>query len=200
MVASQGYFVLEPNPRGSYGQGEAFTQANIKDFGGGDLRDILAGVDAAERAVAIDDRRVGIFGWSYGGYMTMWSVTQTQRFHAAVSGAGLSNWQSYYGTNNISTWMIPFFGNSVYEDPQVYAKSSPIEFITHEKTPMLLVAGDRDAEVPITQSYEYWNALKWLHVPTEFVVYPDEGHEFFKTPDQIDVARRLIGWFNRWLH
>ncbi len=199
MLASQGYFVFEPNPRGSYGQGEAFTAANIRDFGGGDLRDILTGIDAAERTVSIDDKRVGIFGWSYGGYMTMWALTQTHRFRAGVSGAGLANWQSYYGTNNISTWMIPFFGKSVYDDPAVYEKSSPIAFIKNVTTPTLLIAGDRDAEVPITQSYEYWNALKALHVPTRFVVYPDEGHLFGKVSDQIDVANRLVRWFDRWL-
>ena len=199
VLSSQGYFVLEPNPRGSYGQGEAFTQGNVKDFGGGDLRDILAGIDTAERTAPIDDKRVGIYGHSYGGYMTMWAVTQTNRFHAAVSGAGLSNWQSYYGTNNINTWMIPYFGKSVYDDPAVYAKSSPIDFIKNAKTPTLLYSGDRDAEVPVSQSYEYWNALKTFGVPTQFVVYPDEGHLFHVNANQADVARRLIGWYNRWL-
>ncbi|MGB8266207.1 MAG: prolyl oligopeptidase family serine peptidase [Candidatus Velthaea sp.] len=199
VLASQGYFVLEPNPRGSYGQGEAFTRANVKDFGGGDLRDILAGVTAAEAAVPIDDARAGIFGWSYGGYMTMWALTQTTRFRAAVSGAGLSDWLSYYGTNGIDTWMTPFFGASIYDDPAVYAKSSPINFITNVKTPTLLVGGDRDAEVPITQSYEYWHALKDLGVPTQLVIYPDEGHLFLKPADQIDVAKRLVGWFDRWM-
>ncbi|GAC1407756.1 MAG: S9 family peptidase [Candidatus Velthaea sp.] len=199
VLASQGYFVLEPNPRGSYGGGEAFTQANVKDFGGGDLRDILAGVDAAVRTAPIDERRVGIYGHSYGGYMTMWAVTQTNRFRAAVSGAGLSNWQSYYGTNNINTWMIPYFGKSVYDDPAVYAKSSPIAFIKNAKTPTLLYSGDRDAEVPVSQSYEYWNALKTFHVPTEFVVYPDEGHLFHVNANQADVAARMIRWFDRWM-
>lgn len=199
MLSSQGYFVLEPNPRGSYGGGEAFTQANVKDFGGGDLRDILAGVDAAEKTAPIDDKRVGIYGHSYGGYMTMWAITQTNRFHAAVSGAGLSNWQSYYGTNNINTWMIPYFGKSVYDDSAVYAKSSPIEFIKNAKTPTLLYSGDRDAEVPISQSYEYWNALKTFNVPTEFVVYPDEGHLFHVNANQADVAARLVRWYDKWM-
>ena len=111
------YFVLMPNPRGSYGEGEAFTQANRKDFGYGDLRDILAGVDAVSAKLPIDQQRIGITGWSYGGFMTMFAVTQTQRFHAAVAGAGISNWQSYYGENSIDQWMTPFFGASVYDDP-----------------------------------------------------------------------------------
>jgi dipeptidyl aminopeptidase/acylaminoacyl peptidase len=198
-LASQGYFVFMPNPRGSYGQGAAFTEANVKDFGYGDLRDILNGLDAVLKIAPIDPQRVGITGWSYGGYMTMWALTQTDRFKAAVAGAGLSDWLSYYGTNNIDTWMIPYFGRSVYEDPKVYERSSPMTFIKHVTAPTLIVGGDRDAEVPITQSYEYWNALRRLGVKTEFVVYPDEGHFFFKRADQADVMSRLVSWFNTYL-
>jgi dipeptidyl aminopeptidase/acylaminoacyl peptidase len=198
-LASRGYYVFKPNPRGSYGQGEAFTRANVKDFGYGDMRDVLSGLDAVEKTAPIDSERVGITGWSYGGYMTMWALTQTNRFKAAVAGAGLSNWQSYYGTNNIDTWMIPYFGSSVYDDPKVYERSSPMTFIKNVHTPTLIVGGDRDAEVPITQSYEYWNALRRLNVKTEFVVYPDEGHIFFKRADQADVMSRLVDWFDTYL-
>src|SRR6202040_418308 len=91
-LSSQGYFVFYPNFRGSFGQGQAFTRAKVKDFGYGDLRDILAGVDKVVREYPIDDKRIGLAGWSYGGYMTMWAVTQTQRFRAAVAGAGVSDW------------------------------------------------------------------------------------------------------------
>ena len=199
VLTARGYAVFEPNPRGSYGGGEAFTRANVKDFGGGDLRDILTGLDAASDVMPVNPKRIGIFGWSYGGYMTMWALTQTNRFKAAVSGAGLSDWLSYYGTNGIDTWMIPFFGKSVYDDPAVYAKSSPITFIKNVHTPTLMVGGTQDDEVPITQSYEYWHALKDLHVPTQLVVYPGEGHLFYKPADQIDVFRRIVGWFDRWL-
>jgi dipeptidyl aminopeptidase/acylaminoacyl peptidase len=151
------------------------------------------------KTAPIDPQRVGITGWSYGGYMTMWALTQTDRFKAAVAGAGLSDWLSYYGTNNIDTWMLPYFGSSVYEDPKVYERSSPMTFIKHVTAPTLIVGGDRDAEVPITQSYEYWNALRRLGVKTEFVVYPDEGHFFFKRADQGDVMSRLVNWFNTYL-
>ena len=195
-LAHLGYFIFKPNPRGSYGQGERFTRANVKDFGYGDLRDILSGLDAVERQVPVDPARVGIFGWSYGGYMTMWALTQTDRFKAAVSGAGLSDWLSYYGTNNIDTWMLPYFGASVYDDPAVYERSSPMTFIKNVRTPTLIVSGDRDAEVPISQSYEYWNALRRHGVKTEFVVYPDEGHHFFRHADQIDVMTRVVEWFD----
>jgi dipeptidyl aminopeptidase/acylaminoacyl peptidase len=199
-LSSQGYFVFRPNPRGSYGQGEAFTRANVKDFGYGDLRDILSGIDAVQADAPIDPARVGIIGWSYGGYMTMWALTQTNRFKAAVSGAGLSDWLSYYGTNDIDTWMIPYFGASVYDDPKVYERSSPITFIKNVHTPTLIVGGDRDAEVPISQSYEYWNALKRFGVKTQFVVYPDEGHFFFQPADQADVMSRAVDWFKTQLN
>ena len=198
-LPSAGYFVLFPNPRGSFGQGEAFTRANMKDFGYGDFRDVLAGVDEAIKTAPIDPKRLGLTGWSYGGFMTMWGVTQTDRFKAAVAGAGLSDWLSYYGTNNIDTWMIPYFGASVYDDPKVYERSSPMTFIRNVHAPTLIVGGDRDAEVPVTQSYEYWNALRRLGVKTEFVVYPDEGHFFFKRADQVDVASRLLNWFDTYL-
>jgi dipeptidyl aminopeptidase/acylaminoacyl peptidase len=198
-LPSQGYFLLLPNPRGSYGQGEKFTQANVKDFGYGDWVDILAGVDQAIQSAPIDPNRLGITGWSYGGFMTMWGVTQTNRFRAAVSGAGLADWLSYYGENKIDEWMIPYFGASVYDDPAVYAKSSPINFIKQTKTPTLIVVGDRDGECPAPQSFEFWHALKTLGVPTQLVVYPDEGHGFRTPAHNRDVMERTIAWFNRYL-
>lgn len=198
-LPSQGYFVLQPNPRGSYGQGEKFTAANVKDFGYGDFRDILAGVDEAIKSAPIDPDRIGLTGWSYGGYMTMWGVTQTNRFRAAVAGAGLSDWLSYYGENKIDQWMTPFFGATVYDDPAVYAKSSPITFIKNVKTPTLVVVGDSDGECPPPQSYEFWHALRTLDVPTQFVIYPHEGHEFADPAHSRDVIERAVNWFNQYL-
>jgi dipeptidyl aminopeptidase/acylaminoacyl peptidase len=195
-LAGMGYFVLYPNPRGSYGQGEAFTRANAKDFGYGDFKDIIAGVDEATRVAPIDPNRLGIAGWSYGGFMTMWAVTQTNRFKAAMAGAGLSNWQSYYGENLIDQWMIPFFGKSVYDDPEVYARSSPINFIKKAKTPTLILVGDSDGEVPAPQSYEFWHALRTLGVETQFVVYEREGHLFANPKHQRDVVARTLAWFD----
>ena len=198
-LSSRGYYILMPNPRGSYGQGEDFTRANVKDFGGGDLRDILAGVDAAIARYPIDAERLGVIGWSYGGYMTMWTVTQTNRFRAAVAGAGIANWQSYYGENLIDQWMVPFFGSSVYDDPAVYEKSSPIHYIKNVKTPTLIIVGERDAECPAPQSYEFWHALRTLNVPTQLVVYPGEGHMFIKPQHQVDRLDQTVAWFEKWL-
>ncbi|MFZ1160243.1 MAG: S9 family peptidase, partial [Candidatus Sulfotelmatobacter sp.] len=196
--AALGYFALCPNPRGSYGQGEAFTQGNVKDFGGGDYRDIMAGVGALSKQYPIDPKRIGIRGHSYGGYMTMWAETQTTRFAAAVAGAGLSDWLSYYGLNDIDEWMIPFFGTSVYDDPAVYAKSDPMRFVKAVKTPTLILVGDRDGEVPMEQSVEWWHALKAMNVPTTLVVYPDEGHMFIKPADARDYNLRTLEWFEEW--
>src|SRR6202040_2272454 len=198
-LSVRGYYVLLPNPRGSYGQGEDFTRANVKDFGHGDLRDNLAGVDAAIKKYPIDPNRLGVTGWSYGGFMTMWAVTQTNRFRAAVAGAGISNYLSYYGENKIDQWMIPYFGATVYDDPVVYAKSSPINFIKRAKTPTLIVVGDRDGECPAPQSYEFWHALKTLGVPTEFVIYPNEGHLFANPEHSRDVIDRTVMWFGQYL-
>ena len=196
--STMGYFAFCPNPRGSYGEGEAFTRGNIKDFGGGDFLDIMTGVDAILKQYPVDPRRLGIRGHSYGGYMTMWAETQTQRFAAAVAGAGLSDWLSYYGVNDIDEWMIPFFGASVYDDPAVYAKSDPIHVVKAVKTPTLILVGDRDGEVPMEQSVEWWHALKDLKVPVRLVVYSNEGHVFFKPADFRDYFVRNLEWFDEW--
>ncbi|TWB40691.1 alpha/beta hydrolase family protein [Nitrospirillum viridazoti] len=194
--AKAGYAVFLPNPRGSFGQGEAFTRANIRDFGGGDLRDIMAGIDAAEAQAPIDDNRLMIFGRSYGGFMSMWAITQTQRFKAAAIGAGLSDWYSYYGQNGIDRWMIPFFGKSAYEDPEIYDRLSPIRYIRNVKTPTLLHVGERDIETPVMQTREYWHALRAMGVETSFIVYADEGHVMQKAENIEDLNRRIIAWFD----
>jgi dipeptidyl aminopeptidase/acylaminoacyl peptidase len=189
--------VFSPNPRGSYGQGEAFTRANVKDFGHGDLRDILAGVDHVVKTVPVDEKRIGVLGWSYGGFMTMWAVTQTNRFRLAVAGAGIANWHSYYGQNGIDQWLIPYFGASVYDDPEVYARSSPINFIKKVKTPTLVLVGEHDDECPAPQSYEFWRALRRLGVPTQLVVYPGEGHGIRQPDHRRDILRRTAQWLDR---
>jgi dipeptidyl aminopeptidase/acylaminoacyl peptidase len=150
------------------------------------------------KTLPVDDKRVGIGGWSYGGYMTMWAVTQTNRFAAAVAGAGIANWQSYYGENSIDEWMLPYFGASVYDDPAVYAKSSPITFIKNVKTPTLIVVGDRDGECPAPQSYEFWHAIKAQGVTTKFIVYPGEGHHFRELVQRaVEVTPKAVARKNR---
>ena len=196
-----GYDLLLPNYRGSFGQGEAFTAADIDDIGGGDFRDIMAGVDAAERAAPIDEARLGIFGGSYGGYMAMWAVTQTHRFKAAASHAGISDWLSEQGEAPQMTQDAPdpVFGTLVYDDPRPQLHASPITHMRGVRTPMLITVGERDVECPLPQSQEFYQAMLALGVPTQFVVYAGEGHGFHKDVDRIDERNRTVGWFGRWL-
>lgn len=198
-LLERGYAIFLPNPRGSFGQGEAFTLANVRDFGHGDLRDILAGVDAAIAAAPIDPDRLGLTGGSYGGYMTMWAVTQTHRFKAAVAAAGISDWLSYYGENGIDEWMVPFFGKSVYDDPEVYARSSPIAFIKNVTTPTFEYVGARDIECPYPQTQEFWHGLRTLGVPTFMAIYPGEGHGLRDPAHAADAERRTLVWFDKYL-
>ncbi|RIA37818.1 dipeptidyl aminopeptidase/acylaminoacyl peptidase [Hephaestia caeni] len=195
----KGYWLFLPNPRGSYGQGAAFVDANRRDFGGGDLRDILAGIDAVEQQAPIDDNRLGLMGGSYGGFMAMWANTQTDRFKAIVAGAGLSNWVSYYGTNGINTWMLPFFGKPLYDDYDAYRRVSAVNYVKNAKTPTFIYVGERDIEVPPTQSIEWWHALKDMGVPTTLMIYEGEGHGI-RDPDHArDMHDRTIAWFDKYL-
>jgi dipeptidyl aminopeptidase/acylaminoacyl peptidase len=196
---ARGYYVFLPNPRGSYGQGELFTKANVRDFGGGDLRDVLAGVDTVLKLAPVDDARLGVFGHSYGGFMTMWTVTHSNRFKAAIAGAGIANWISYYGENGIDQWMIPFFGASAYDDPAVYRAASPIESIKQAQTPTFIYVGELDVECPAPQSFEFWHGLKAMGVPTQMVVYPGTGHWIHKPAQVADLRRRVVDWFDHYL-
>ena len=198
-LTAKGYYIFFPNPRGSYGQGQEFTRANRRDFGGGDLRDILSGVDAVLQAAPVDGGRLGISGHSYGGFMTMWAVTHSQRFKAAVAGAGIANWISYYGQNGIDQWMVPFFGATAYDDPAIYRAASPIESIKAAKTPTLMYVGERDVETPAVQSQEFWHGLRAMGVPSALVIYEGEGHAIRKPDNQRDIRRRTLGWFERYL-
>lgn len=195
----RGWALFLPNPRGSFGQGEHFAAANVRDLGHGDLRDVLAGIDAVERRAPIDDQRLGITGGSYGGFMTMWAVTQTHRFKAAVAAAGVSDWLSYYGENGIDEWLLPYFGASVYDDPAVYARSSPINFIRNARTPTFEYVGERDIECPAPQTQEFWHALKALGVPTSIMIYPGEGHGLREPAHAADAAARTLAWFDEYL-
>ena len=198
-LLNHGYYVFYPNPRGSYGQGEAFTRANVRDFGGGDLRDILAGIDAVEKIAPVDDRRLGLFGHSYGGFMAMWTVTHSQRFHAVVAGAGIANWISYYGENGIDRWMIPFFGASVYDDPAIYRQLSPLETIKAAKTPTFIYVGERDVECPTPQSVEFWHALNAMGVKNKLLILEGEGHGIRKPEHVRQINDGALAWYDTYL-
>ena len=198
-LLKHGYALFHPNPRGSFGQGERFAQANIRDLGHGDLRDILAGIDAAAKAAPIDTARLGLTGGSYGGFMSMWAVTQTDRFKAAVAVAGISDWLSYYGENGIDAWMIPYFGKSAYDDPAIYAASSAINYMHNVKTPTFAYVGEHDIECPAPQTQEFWHAMKAMNVPTSIMIYPGEGHGLRDPKHLADAEQRTLAWFDRYV-
>jgi dipeptidyl aminopeptidase/acylaminoacyl peptidase len=198
-LLEHGYALFLPNPRGSFGQGERFTAANVRDLGYGDLRDILAGIDAAAKVAPIDTGRLGITGGSYGGFMTMWAVTQTDRFKAGVAAAGISDWLSYYGENGIDGWMLPYFGASAYDDPAIYARSSAINYIHNVKTPTFAYVGELDIECPPAQTQEFWHAMKAMNLPTSIMIYPGEGHGLRDPKNLADARQRTLAWFDKYL-
>ena len=198
-LLERGWAVFRPNPRGSFGQGERFAAANVRDFGYGDLRDILAGIDAVERRAPIDDARLALEGGSYGGVMAMFAITQTNRFKAAVASAGVSDWESYYGENGIDGWLLPYFGASVYDDPAVYARSSAINFIHNAHTPTFAYVGERDIECPASQTIEFWHAMKAIGVPTSIMIYPGEGHGLRDPVHAEDAMQRTLQWFEKYV-
>ena len=195
-LANHGYAVLLPNPRGSDGYGWKFAEANYKDWGYGDLEDIKSGVKyLIEKGIA-DPDRVGIGGWSYGGYMTAWAVTQTDMFKAAVMGAGLSNLVSMYGTTDIPTFMRTYFAGFPYGREDEYMKHSALRFITNVTTPTLILHGQSDYRVPISQAYEFYRALKDLGVEVRFVIYPREPHGIREPLHQIDLMKKVLEWYD----
>src|SRR5476651_689362 len=178
--------------------GKTYPMAVIV-HGGRDWRDILAGIDAVEKVAPVDDHRLALMGHYYGGFMTMWGVTHSQRFKAAVAGAGIANWISYYGQNGIDQWMIPYFGHSAYDDPAVYRAASPIESIKAAKTPTLITVGERDVECPPAQSVEFWHGLKAMGTPVSLVIYPGEGHSFQQPASRADERARTLAWLDRYV-
>lgn len=195
-LACRGFVVLLPNPRGSLGYGVGYARANFDDWGGGDFEDVLAGADFLVEEGYADPRRIGIGGWSYGGYMSSWAVTQTRRFAAVVVGAGVTNLFSFHGTTDITpTFLSKYFRDVAYRRPEAYRSHSATSYVQQAKTPTLILHGEEDARVPVGQAYELYRGLRQSGVPAELVVYPREGHGFKEIYHQIDLLERIIDWF-----
>lgn len=199
MLASRGFAVLMPNPRGSTGYGDSFQKLLQDDVGGGESRDLVTGALAmVDRGIA-DRERLGIAGWSWGGYLTAWTITQTDIFQAAVMGAGLSNMISDHGQGDIPTANLLYYPGQPYDHLDHYWRSSPIRHVSNVKTPTLILHGDEDARVHPAQGMEFFRALKVLGVPVRFVRYPREKHGIAERAHQIDLMERVIDWFERYL-
>lgn len=198
-LAGRGIAVLLPNPRGSTGRGPEFSNAIYNDVGGGEYRDMVTGVDAMiERGIA-DPDRLGVGGWSWGGYMTAWTISQTTRFKAAIVGAGLPNMVSDNGIGDIPTANLSYFEKSVYEDPEPYWERSAIRYLQNVNTPTLILHGEADQRVAMPQGLELYTGLRSLGVETRFVTYPREPHGIQETNHQKDLIERVIDWYTKHL-
>lgn len=199
LMASHGFAVLAPNPRGSTGRGTEFQRQLQNDVGGGEVRDLVNGALAmVERGIA-DRDRLGIGGWSWGGYLTATTITRSDIFKAAMMGAGLSNLISDHGTDDIPSANLLYFSDWPYNNLEAYWESSAMKYIKNCKTPTLILHGDADARVTPSQGAEMFRALKTMGVPVEFVRYPREGHPIHERHHQIDLMRRLVDWYTKYL-
>jgi dipeptidyl aminopeptidase/acylaminoacyl peptidase len=199
IFAERGYSVLRVNPRGSSGYGRKFRYANYQDWGGGDYRDIMAGVDHVIGMGVADPDRLGIMGWSYGGYMTSWVITQTKRFKAASVGAGVTNLMSFTGTADIPGFVPDYFGGEYWDVFDRWRSHSAMFNVKGVTTPTLIQHGEADVRVPISQGYELYNALTRQRVPTKMVVYPRQPHGFQEPKLTKDAMERNLEWFDRWM-
>lgn len=198
-LAANGYAVILPNPRGSSGRGDPFQTLNLRDWGGADMDDILRGVDYVLAQGIADPERTGIGGWSYGGFMTAWTESQTQRFKAAVVGAGLCNLVSFHGTTDIRDWHEAYFGAPIHEDPQRYWDHSALKYVNQVTTPTLILHGEKDERVPFAQGQEWFSALTRKGVPVEFVAFPREAHPIEERAHQRDLLTRLLAWYDKYV-
>ncbi|MDQ3249716.1 MAG: S9 family peptidase [Chloroflexota bacterium] len=194
-LCERGIAVLRCNPRGSSGYGKRFRFANLRDWGGGDYRDLQQGVDTVLALGIADSDRLGICGWSYGGFMTSWTITQTQRFKAASIGAPVTNPVSFIGTSDIPSFIPNFFGAEAWEDPDFYAAHSPLAQVQHVQTPAIIQHGDADVRVPLEQGLQFYIALQRRGVPVEMYIYPRQGHAINEPRLLADALQRNLDWF-----
>jgi dipeptidyl aminopeptidase/acylaminoacyl peptidase len=197
--AARGYAVLRPNPRGSSGYGTEFRRANVKDWGGADFQDLMTGVDKVIEMGVADPERLGVMGWSYGGYMTSWIVTQTKRFKAASAGAPVTNLMSFNGTADIPAFIPDYFGGQFWEASELYQKHSPMFNVKGVTTPTMIIHGDADIRVPISQGFEFYNALKAQGVPTRMLVLPRQPHGPTEPKMQLAAMQANLDWFEKYL-
>ena len=199
IFAGRGYAVLRCNVRGSSGYGRDFRYANYRDWGGGDYRDIMAGVDALVARGIADPERMGVMGWSYGGYMTSWVITQTKRFKAASVGAGVTNLMSFTGTSDIPGFVPDYMGGEYWDVFERWRTHSAMFAVKGVTTPTLVQHGEADLRVPVSQGYEFYNALKRQGVTTKMVVYPRQPHGLQEPKFVKDAMTRNLEWFDRYV-
>ena len=199
VFASAGYIVFMPNPRGSTGYGQALTDAINGDWGGLVYEDIMAGVDYVLRRPYVDSEKLVAAGGSYGGYMVNWMLGHTTRFRAFVSHAGVYDLRSMFGATEELFFPIWEFNGTPWENPELYERWSPSRFVTKFQTPTLVIHGENDYRVPVTQSMQLFTALQLREVPSKFLHFPDEGHWILKPRNSIHWYETVIDWLNQWI-
>ncbi|MBI3740230.1 MAG: S9 family peptidase, partial [Chloroflexi bacterium] len=205
LFAANGYAVIFTNPRGSAGYGQEFLKAVCKDWGGGDYRDVMAATDAAlKKFTWLNKNKLGVLGGSYGGYLTSWIVTHTQRFKAAISERALNNFYSFHGTSDIGAFFGPEsqIGFEIWESAEENLAHSPIAHVKNCKTPTLILHSEKDFRCPIEQAEQFYVALKKLRVRTEFVRFPDESHNLSrsgKPKHRQERLERMVEWFKKYV-
>ena len=197
--AAKGYAVLRSNPRGSTGYGSEFRHANLKDWGGADYRDLMAGVDHVIALGVADPERLGVMGWSYGGFMTSWIITQTRRFKAASIGAAVTNLTSFTGTADIPAFLPDYFGAQPWDDPEIYRAHSPVLQAKGVTTPSLIQHCVGDIRVPISQGYEIYNALRQQNVPVRMLTMPRQTHSPMEPRMYQVIMESNLEWFEKYL-
>jgi dipeptidyl aminopeptidase/acylaminoacyl peptidase len=194
-LLDMGFVVFQPNPRGSSGYGRAFRFLNFGDLGGGDYQDIMSGIDHLIEIGVADPDHLAIYGWSYGGYLTAWAVTQTTRFKAAVAGAALTDLISFACTTDVTFYLPEYLGSTLWNQNKMYLERSPILQSKQVKTPLFLIHGQKDARVPLSQSLEFHTLLKAQKKPVKMFIMPDQPH----APTNPDLILQAMIEVNTWL-
>jgi dipeptidyl aminopeptidase/acylaminoacyl peptidase len=196
---SKGALVLEPNYRGSAGYGGAFRALNVRNLGVGDMADVMSGVDALVAQGLADPDRLGVMGWSQGGYISAFLATNTDRFKAISVGAGISDWMTYYVNTDITPFTRQYLHATPWDDPAIYAKTSPITNVRQAKTPTLIQHGENDKRVPIPNAYQLFRGLRDVGVPTRMIVYAGFGHGINKPRSNRAVLQHNLDWFSHYV-
>ncbi len=199
LFAAQGYMVLLPNFRGSSGKGMNWMMANVRNWGEGPMSDVMSGVDYLIQRGWVDEEKMFVGGGSYGGYLTFWIIAHTDRFKAAFARAGVADLTTEYALTDEPSFSLGYFVKSPYEDPEIYRMNSPLTYASKVNTPILIVHGERDLRVPVSQAYQFYSALKHYGAKVKLVIYPREPHGIREYTHRIDVMNRVLNWFYKFL-